>query len=775
MDIQKTAILGAGTMGSALAALLANAGTDVILLDIVPENAGNRRSKLAEDAVEKMIGQERSPFTQPENAQRIICGNFEDDLEKIRSCDWILEAVAEDPEIKKDLYKRIDKVRKLDSIISSNTSTLTLKQLKEGQSPELKNDLVIAHFFNPPRQMRLLELTGGKAHEYDEKIQALMRFSDICLGKTVVEVNDTPGFIGNRLGIFWMMTGLQQALHKTVPVAMADSIMGKKLGFPKTGIFGLFDFIGKDMTLHLARSMRNQLPEGDAFHALDDAFDFLENMKTDSFYKKEKEKKLCLDFQTGEYKEIPAFSVDENLQIQDILNKKTEEANYARSVLLRTLNYACACMPEAANDVADADTVMRLGFNWDKGPFETIDSLGNKYPGTARLIEELEKENLTPAPFLQKARSSSFYTVKRGQLFSLLTKDGYKPKFFTEEKWTLADRRREEKPVLENNAAKLWYVGDGICCLEITSIMNTITDETFDLIEKSIETVGEGYAGLIIGDDDKDFSAGLNLNFILKACDDNNWKGISRIIRRGQKIMMALKEAPFPVVGAAYGRALGGGCEMLLHCDAIQAHMETHAGLVEVHIGVVPSWGGSKEMLFRHVGTSVSANSKLLACDAAFDIISSARISSSAEEFRSMISAPDKFYITINRERLLPDAKARCISLARNYAPSPHKTIKVPKAAVKSAYTKNIRNRVKSDQLTHYEKKVLKYLAYVLSGGNVDPEFFGDLELQVIADRMKSGKISTKVSEWHVMDLEHDVFMSLIRNEETQRKIRNIL
>lgn len=774
MSMQKTAVLGAGTMGSRIAAHMANAGAEVILLDIVPDDAGNDRNKLAKAAIEKLSGNGHA-FTYPTNAQRITPGNFEDDMDKLELCDWIVEAVIENQEIKTNLYKQVDRYRKEGSILSSNTSTIPLRKLKENLSPELKNDLVITHFFNPPRQMRLLELVSGKSVKDRNGIGDVVDFIDRKLGKTIVEVKDTPGFIGNRLGIFWMLSALEQALEKNVPVPMVDEIMGKKLGFPKTGIFGLFDMIGVDLMKELTHSLRDQLPEDDAYQDFDRAMEFLDHMEQDSFYKKENGKRLSLNLQTGKYEEPPEYSVNDDLNLKDILLKKTQACEYACAVLLKTLNYTCNCLPEITDSVYDVDTVMKLGFNWEEGPFEMIDALGNSKPGAAILIEALEDNDLIPAPFLQKARSGSFYKTQKNKLYYLIPKDGYKPKTVPEEKMSLADRTRDLSPVLESEKAKLWNLEDGIACLQLTTKFDTMSPQMFDFIHEAIEEVERNFAGMIVGDDDKHFSAGLDLNLVLKLCEKKDWDAISKIIRYGQQTMQALKCSPFPVVGAPSGKALGGACEMLLHCDAIQAYTDSHIGLVEVKIGLVPAWGGCTQMLLRHLRHAVSANAELQACETVFNTISHAKTSSSAEDFAHMIASPESFNISMNRDRLLYDARQLCLSLISGYrAPAPA-VLEIPQAAAMAVFKNEIENCEEDKQKTPHECDVLRFLSYVLSGGCDGPEILGDLELSVMESRMKNGKVPNKISEEHMMDIEHDAFMALIQTKETQEKIKAVL
>lgn len=541
--------------------------------------------------------------------------------------------------------------------------------------------------------------------------------------------------------------------------------MGEKLGFPKTGIFGLFDLIGVDLMKELGKSLRDQLPEEDAYHDLNKAIEFLENFEEDGFYKKENGKRLVWNLQNGGYEEPTSHEVDKDLSLSDIFDADNEHARYARAVLLRTLNYACACLPEIADSVEDVDTVMRLGFNWEHGPFEMIDALGSDQTGSAVLIEALEKEGLDPADLLKRFKSDPFYKEQRGTLYFLAPKDGYKPKIVADDQWKLKDKVRGAEPVLENSSARLWDVGDGIACFEFTNEHSTMDPSLFDLLDQAVEKVESEFAGLIIGHDRKLFSAGLDLQMTIKLCEQEKWNELEDILKRGQKMMRFLYAAPFPVVGAPSGKALGGACEMLLHCDGVQAHIESHIGLVEQRIGIVPSWGGCTQMLAQHLQGVDDADQARKICGNVFKTIANAKTSDSGQRAAEQLGFKNNFRVTMNRERVLPDAKDLCRKLAQNYSsPAKDEIIKIP-ADVGEAY----QSQIEEMDLNDYDLKARYALAYVLSGGQVTENTdFDRLEVEE-----ESGFFHLKPQQ--LMDLERQACISLIKNKKTQNKIRETL
>lgn len=788
MSIHKTAVIGAGTMGSQIAAQMANGGAEVVLLDIVPKGA-NDRSKLAKEALEKMKKSGRA-FTHPSHAEQITPGNLEDDLDQLSDAEWIVEAIVEDLDIKQDLYSKLNGARKKGAILSSNTSTLPLAQLKKGLPKELQACLCITHFFNPPRQMRLLELVTDGAND-NERLKEVRHFLENRMGKTIVPTKDTPGFIANRIGIFWMMWGLEQALKQGIPVELADSLLGKPLGFPKTGIFGLMDLVGLDLMLDITRSLQDHLPGDDPYQQLDQSISLLKEMvdndqtgnKGDGgFYRKRDDGSQVFDLKKKAYRDLQqpedeAIEVAKNKGLHAALETDSKGGRYAWSVLSEMLRYVASLIPEIAEDIPSVDTALTLGFNWRQGPFAMIDALGNPRIYGANWFTEALKEDEKDVPEILKkaAEAKGFYQAKDTKCTYLSRDTTYQAIHVPEDAWQLADKTRGKSPVIENEAAKLWDIGDGIACLQLITPFDVMGNATFDLVEQTTQKVKLDFQGLMIGDDDRQFSAGLNLKKVLKWCEAEDWQAIESILKRGQQSWMTLKYASFPVVCCAYGKALGGACELMLHADCIQAHIESHIGLVEVGIGVVPSWGGCKEMLMHQLKDVTDTGSQLQAVQQVFSRIADARPSASAEEAKDWRILRDCCGISMNRAQVLADAKALCLQKAHDYTPPQSRTLELPKGAARHVFENEIERRVEKDSLDRHAKRVLQSLAFVLSGGDSSPKIMQQLELEVIEERQDDSDVTDAISEQTLLDLERKAFMALIKSGETQTKIKEVL
>lgn len=763
MTISKVAVLGSGVMGSGIAALIANAGIPVILLDIVPKDAANR-NMLTEGAVEKQLKATPPGFTHKSKAKLVTCGNLEDHLELLKDVDWIIEAVLEKLEVKQDVYRKIDKVRKKGSVVSSNTSTLPLHVLVKDEPESFQQDFMITHFFNPPRFMRLLEMCPGPRTRMDVYAE-IRKFADVKLGKGVVDCKDTPGFIANRIGVFWMMVGLLEAMRLGITVEEADAVMSKPVGIPKTGVFGLFDLIGIDLMPLIAKAMLATLPPGDAFRALYQEPELVKKMIADGYTGRKGKGgftrinkaggakiREVIDLKTGEYhpeKKPKLESLNQKGGLAGIMTHPDIGGQYARAVLGKTLAYAASLIPEIADDIVSVDNTMKWGYSWKMGPFEMIDKLG-----VDNVIKALEAEKIPIPPLLEQARGKKLYDIAGNQRVYLTTQGGYAPLPYTEGAWMLADKKLGAKPVFKNGSAALWDIGDGIACLEFTSKMNSIDPDILTAAEKAVEIVKGGFRGLVIGNDGDNFSVGANLGFILYAANMAAYPMISDVIRQGQRAVMGLKYAPFPVVASVGGMALGGGCEFVLHSDAVQAHIESYIGLVEVGVGVIPGWGGCKEMLRRHLhglpdGMAMPAIAKV------FEYIATAKAAGSAEDAKEMKILNDLSRITMNRARLLPDAKALCLSLAENYAPPEPPVFRLPGPSSKVALQMGLEQFVATGKATPHDVVVCTRLAEVLSGGDTD--------------------IVDTLSEQQLLDLEHTAFMELIRTKGTLDRIDHML
>ncbi len=820
-NIDKIAVIGSGVMGAAIAAHVANSGTQVLLFDIVPDGVKDR-SEIAKGAIETLLKTDPAPLIHKRRAKLITPCNLEDDLAKLGEVDWIIEAVIERLDIKQSLYEKLEAHRKKGSVVSSNTSTLPLNTLTNGLSDAFKQDFLISHFFNPPRYMRLLELVGS-AHTRKDALEDIRNFCDVKLGKGVVECKDTPGFIANRIGVFWLAAALKHALEMGVDVETADAVMGKPVGIPKTGVFGLMDLIGIDLLPLIAKSFADTLDPKDRFFEVYHEHDIVTQMIAEGytgrkgkggFYRLNREGgakvKESKNLATGEYAKSvkPKLASVEAARggLRDLVTHEDAGGHYAWAVLKDTLSYAASLVPEISDDIARVDEAMRLGYNWKYGPFELIDRLGaDDMSGTKWFSEKLAKEGMAVPEILAKAGDGTLYVdpaSSRGSTTGSSTADAegealdtaiksrydgdkniphyltltgdYAPIHTPEDAWMLADKKRGKKPVLKNPSASVWDVGDGILCLEFTSKMNSLDLMSLEMVNQAVELVQKDFKGLIIGNDADNFCVGANIGLLLFVANVGAWKQIEEIIKTGQDAYMALKYAPFPVVGAPSGMALGGGCEMLMHCDAVNAHVELYTGLVEVGVGIVPGWGGCKEMIYRQLKkraesdalaakfghwfsflSPVKTLNTMPALEPAFRNISTARVAKSAEEAQDMLILNERSRITMNRKRVLADAKALCLELAEDYVPPHTHTIHLPGKTARTALDMAIRSFEKSGKATKHDVVVSKGVGQVLSGGETD--------------------ITKEVSEQDMLDLERDVFMELVKHPDTLARIEHML
>ncbi|MEW8011805.1 MAG: 3-hydroxyacyl-CoA dehydrogenase/enoyl-CoA hydratase family protein [Candidatus Thiodiazotropha sp.] len=719
-NIKRVAVLGSGVMGGGIAAQVANAGFPVVLLDIVPDGAVNR-NQVAESAVQRL--HKTGGFMHPDNANLITTGNLEDDLELLADCDWIVEAVIEQLDIKHDLYRRVDAVRKTGSVVSSNTSTIPLRLLVEGQSEAFARDFLITHFFNPPRHMRLLELVGSEKTR-PEALAQIRKFADVQLGKGIVACKDTAGFIANRIGIYWMQCGLLSAFELGVTVEQADAVMSRPVGIPKTGIFGLWDLIGIDLGPHLIRSMTSTLEPTDRFHPLAKTPQLVSEMIAEGytgrkgrggFYRMNKsngKKRMeSKDLLSGDYHPVAKPELESLASaksgLRSLVSHPDRGGRYAWEVLSSTLCYAASLVPEICDRIDGVDEAMRLGYAWKYGPFELIDQLG-----AAWFVERLRTEGREVPAILEKLGNGSFYRIENGvrQQFSV---DGqYRDIERPEGVLLLADIKLRNRPLAQNSAATLWDIGDGAACLEFHTKMNAMEPAILQMIDESIDIVGSRFKALVLYNEGPAFCAGANLSLIRQAILDQEWRELSGLIETGQQAYRKIQSAPFPVVGAPSGMALGGGCEILLHSDAIQAHAETYAGLVEIGVGLVPAWGGCKEMLKRWNARTDSESAALKA----FELIATAKVSGSAVEARGMGLLREDDRITMNRDRLLDDAKTRALALAVDYHPQPEGGIPLAGAGAKGEMLKQLEAFAAAGKAAPHDLVVGAALADILTG-----------------------------------------------------------
>ncbi|MGJ0515222.1 MAG: 3-hydroxyacyl-CoA dehydrogenase NAD-binding domain-containing protein [Methylomicrobium sp.] len=764
MNIQHVAVIGAGVMGASIAAHISNAGCKVMLLDIVPENASDR-SVIAKSAIEKLLKADPAPFMHKDNAKLVTPGNIEDDLPKLAEVDWVIEAVVEDPRIKQSLYQKLVAVCRPDCVISSNTSTLPLRLLVKDLPESFRQRFMITHFFNPPRYMRLLELVSSPEIRPD-LLEAVNRFADQNLGKNCVVCHDTPGFIGNRIGIYWTLCGLHEAIKLCLTVEQADAAISMPFGIPKTGIFGLLDLVGLDLIPHILAGMKQALPSSDPFHQLGELPQVVQTMIDDGytgrkgkggFYRLNKQDggkvKESIDLGTGQYApsikpDLSALTEAQKSGFQTLLSKSDPAAVFAWRVMSKTLSYAASLAPEISDDITAIDAAMRDGYNWKFGPFELLDQFGVSW-----FVEKLQAENLRVPPLL--ANKQPLYKAEAGKLHYTDFDGTYRPVTRAAGVELLSDVKLRDKPVLQNRSASLWDAGDGVACLEFHSKMNTLDMEIMELIRQSIGKVQSEFKALVIHNEGENFSAGANLGLLMNAIHHKDWDGAAGLITTGQQTYQALKYAPFPVVGAPSGLALGGGCEILLHCDAIQAHAELYMGLVEVGVGLIPGWGGCKEYLKRWLALPKRPGGPIPPIVKTFQTISLATVSKSAAEAKELLYLSKNDGITMNKLRLLADAKTKALALAENYAAPQPAVFPLPGKTARVMLNMGVKAYHLLGKATDYDLEVLGQLALVLSGGDTD--------------------MTQPLTEEAILALECEAFVELVKQPGTLARLDHML
>ena len=757
--IDKVCVIGAGVMGAGIAAQAANAGAQVVLLDIAEGAAAG--------AIARMKKEKPAAFMHPRIAKNVTPGTTGGNLDLIADCDWVIEAIIERPDIKQELYRSLLPHLKADAIVSSNTSTLPLKVLTEGMDEGLQKRFMITHFFNPPRYMRLMELITSP--ENDPTItERISSFCDAGMGKTVVPAKDTPGFIANRIGTFWLHAAVTEAMRRNISVEAADAVLGRPAGVPKTGIFGLLDLVGLDLMPHVLASFENALPADDAFHTYGTAPDLLEKMIADGytgrkgkggFYRLNKDggKKVkeVLDLATGDYSPAlrpkpDALNAFKKGGLRAMLDHDSAEAKYARSVLLATLSYAASLVPEIADDGEAVDQAIRLGYNWKTGPFQLIDKLG-----PAWLCKALKDDGIEVPPLLAAVGDKTFYRTQNGRL-QQFTGSTYQDVIRADGVLLLEDVKRAGRPLFKNMSASLWDLGDGVACLEFTSKMNSINPLTIAMVEKAVREIPKrGFKGLVVHNDASNFSVGANIGLVMYAGKLRLWPVIRWFLKRGQDAYQKLKYAPFPVVGAPSGMALGGGCEILLHCDALEPHAESYIGLVEAGVGIVPGWGGCKELLGRWTANTKRPGGPMPPVMKAFETIAMAAVATSAMEARDHLFLRDHDNVVMNRDRVLAAAKARVLKMATDYEPPEPYQLNLPGPTGRTALLLAVNDFVAKGIASAHDATVGSELGRVLSGGDTDA-----LDI---------------TTEDQILKLERDAIVKLAKTPDTGARVEHML
>jgi 3-hydroxyacyl-CoA dehydrogenase len=786
--VRRAAVLGAGTMGSRIAAHLANAGIPSLLLDMVP--AGEKsRNRLAESALAALAKAKPAAFYDSSLAAMVTPGNFEDDLPKLKQCDWVIEAVAENLEIKRALLDRVVPHLAPQAVLSTNTSGLPIAKIAAGLKSH-RDRFFGTHFFNPPRYMQLLEIIPT-AESDSALIAGFATFADRVLGKQVVFANDTPNFIGNRIGVFVMFSASTLMLEQGLSIEEVDALTGPALGFPRTGTFRLADMVGIDILAHVAANFPQGVTPGGFSEKLQEIVKrgWLGDKSGQGFYKKArgadgKDQRMVLDLSAFEYRPsakpaLPSLEMAKNAAtVQERIKlllandpKKDKAARFLWPFLSSFWNFAAERVGEAANDAPSIDQAMRAGFNWELGPFELWDAAGVR-ESVARMqvlgipVSQAVKGLLESAP---ESTPVSWYSPDGPQCYNPTTgawesipqQPGHA---------RVADFRRTNGVVRSNPGASLVDIGDGIGCIELHSLKNAIGGDVVAMISSVLSPTSEAvknFKGFVISGDRDRFSVGANLMQLLLGAQEGDWEEVEGAIRAFQQMSMSIKFCPRPVVVAPFNLTLGGGAEISLHAARRQPHAETYIGLVETGIGLIPGGGGTKEMLLRAVDSaaalappdpkdppsrfaqSAEMNSAL---KRTLETIAMAKVSTSAAEARALGLLLPADGVTLNRERLLLDAKAQAIALAEaGYTAPQPRTIPAPGTASLAALDTGVFLMGEAGFASEHDMKVARWVAYILCGGKVT-----------------AGSL---VSEQYLLDLEREAFLSLCGERKTQERI----
>jgi len=788
--IRKVAVLGSGVMGSRIACHFANLGLEVLLLDIVPKEPNDAekakgltleskavRNRIVNDALMASLKSNPTPLYDAGHASRITTGNFEDNMKDIASFDWIVEAVVENLDIKKKVYEQVESFRTPGTLITSNTSGIPMHLMAEGRSEDFQKHFCGVHFFNPPRYMRLLEIIPAPKTN-PEVIDFLMLYGDLYLGKTTVLCKDTPGFIANRIGIYGIMEALHTIIELGLTVEEVDKLTGPVIGRPKSATFRTLDVVGIDTVIKVA----NGLLAGAPYDEAKDMFVLPEILKKidenkwygdksqQGFYKKTKNAAgqteiLSLNLNSLEYgtqQKVKFAALEQTKTIEElkprfsVLIKSADKAGqFYRKTFLGLFKYVSNRIPEISDELYRIDDAMRTGFGWELGPFETWDAVG-----VAKAVKLMEEDGHKPAQWVYEmleAGNTSFYKSEAGKrLYYDIPTKSYKVIPGTES-FIILDTLRANKPVFKNAGATLHDIGDGIVNLEFHTKMNTLGGEVVDAINRSIGIAEKDFQGIVIGNDGANFSAGANLALVLMYAIEQEYDEIDFMIRAFQNTMMRARYSSIPVVVAPHNLTLGGGCEMTLHADHVQAFAETYIGLVEFGVGLIPAGGGTKEFTLRVSDSFEDGDIQVNNLKNAYMNIATAKVATSAEEARSMGILRKSDGITLNRSRLIADAKAAAISLAEaGYTqPKQRKDIKVLGQSALGMFYAGANSMVSGKYMSEHDRKISEKLAYIMCGGDLSAP--------------------TLVSEQYLLDLEREAFLSLTGEKKTLERIQSIL
>lgn len=789
--IKKVAILGSGVMGSRIACHFANIGVRVLLLDIIPKELSESekergltiqdkevRNRIVIASLENTVKSNPSPLYDKDFVSRISTGNFEDDLAKIKDCDWIMEAVVEQLDIKKSLFEQVETHRKPGTLISSNTSGIPMRLMCEGRSSDFQAHFAGTHFFNPPRYLRLLEIIPGPATNPDV-IDFLMDYGDRFLGKETVLCKDTPAFIANRIGIYAIMSGMHAVEEMEMGVSEVDKLTGTVIGRAKSATFRTMDVVGLDTTVKVANNLYQVLETDESRETfrlpsiMQDLYDknWLGDKTGHGYFKmirhKDGSKELKeIDFKTLEYKDVakPKFEALEASQgiedlkkrIKFLVNFEDRAGEFYRRTFYDLFIYCSHRIPEISDELYRIDQAVTAGFGWEFGPFENWDILGVK-----ETVEKMEAAGIRPAQWVYEmleAGNTSFYKIQDGEKhYYDIPSQSYKKIPGLEEFILLDTLKATRKNIWSNAGATVYDMGDDVIGLEFHTKMNSMGAEVIEGINQAITMAEKNYKGLVIGNEGGNFSAGANLSMIFMAAGNLDFDEINLMTSTFQKTMMRVRYSAVPVVVAPHNMALGGGCEISLHADAVQAHAELYMGLVEFGVGLIPAGGGSKEMTLRFSDEIKAGDVELNRLQQYFMNIATAKVSTSAEEARALGYLQAKDMISINRKRQLAEAKKKVLKLyeAGYTQPVPRTDIKVLGKTSLAFFEAGITGMRYGNYISEHDAKIARKLAWVMSGGDLSQP--------------------TEVSEAYLLELEREAFLSLTGEKKSLERMQSIL
>ena len=753
-------MLGAGVMGAQIAAHFANAGVPALLLDLTADAAarGLQRARTLKP----------DPFFTPDGWTLITTAGFDEGLTRLSNADWIIEAIVEQLDVKRQLLARVDAVRRPGSIVSSNTSAISIAALAEGRSADFQTHWLGTHFFNPPRYLRLLEIIPTAATS-PQVVDAVVQFADRHLGKGVVTAKDSPGFIGNHVALYGMLKLLEPVTAGRFTIEEVDAITGPPLGRPKSATFRTIDLAGLDIVAHVVDDLHQRLSDdARATFALPP---FVREMLArgltgekagQGFYKRIKNAAgdsdiLTIDPATLEYRpqsrpklpslEAAGANVGTAERIRMLFNGRDRVGEFLRGTLAPSLVYAAKVAPDVAHSYDDVDRVLRWGFGWELGPFELIDAIGvqNVLDAAREHSPALLRSGIPP--LLSDAAHLTRSTIRDGSL---------PPADAAFE--ILRSARERSRVVRKNAGASLVDLDDGVLCVEFHSKMNAIGADTIQMLQAGVREASKNFAALVVGNEAPNFSAGANLMLVLLEAQEENWDEIDLMVRAFQQATLSLRYADIPVVIAPSGLALGGGCEIALHGDRIQAAAETYIGLVEVGVGLIPAGGGTKEMTARAATQRAAGSTDLLPpIQQAFETIGFGKVSTSGPDARRLGYLQPTDGITMNRDRLIADAKARALQrVADGYQPpAPRTSIPVGGDAVLAPLKLGVHLAWRAGRISDHDALIGRKLATIMAGGLLPHP--------------------TAVSEQHLLDLEREAFMSLVAERKTQDRMQHTL